>query len=340
MGRETRDRLAAWLKETARRSFSGKAALVCLFGSHVNGTANEHSDLDCYFVPKTGEGRALARTFLLQGVGYDFFPLTWERLEGLARLEEPLLPLLGDARVLWFDTAGDLLRFRQLQGRLAAALRKKDLREAAARERAGRAWSWLPDPDCGLGESRLQAGFVLMDLAEALALREGTYFHNGLKRQFSDLLALRALPERFEERYLAVLKGETPREIGTACRALLESCPWPDSGKRCSPARSGPPDPEALAALYEELASTFQKIYRCAESGDRVLAYLSAVCLQRDLPWLELVSAYRYDDLAPLAGAARQAEAEVRRAVREGGAVLREYASFEQFEQAQKERGC
>ena len=100
MGRETRDRLAAWLKETARRSFSGKAALVCLFGSHVNGTANEHSDLDCYFVPKTGEGRALARTFLIQGVGYDFFPLTWERLEGLARLEEPLLPLLGDARVL------------------------------------------------------------------------------------------------------------------------------------------------------------------------------------------------------------------------------------------------
>ena len=119
-----------------------------------------------------------------------------------------------------------------------------------------------------------------------------------------------------------------------------ESSPLPQAQGFFPPARSGPPDPEALAALYEELASTFQKIYRCAESGDRVLAYLSAVCLQRDLPWLELVSAYRYDDLAPLAGAARQAEAEVRRAVREGGAVLREYASFEQFEQAQKERGC
>ena len=61
---------------------------------------------------------------------------------------------------------------------------------------------------------------------------------------------------------------------------------------------------------------------------------------QRDLPWLEIVSAYRYDDLAPLASAARQAEAEVRRAVREGGAVLRDYTSFEQFAQAEKERGC
>ena len=74
MGQNTRDRLVQWLEQTVKRDYAGKVALVCLYGSHINGTANEQSDVDCYFVPKTEAGMTLARTFLLEGVGYDIYP--------------------------------------------------------------------------------------------------------------------------------------------------------------------------------------------------------------------------------------------------------------------------
>ena len=85
-----------------------------------------------------------------------------------------------------------------------------------------------------------------MDLAEALALREGTYFHNGLKRQFSDLLALRALPERFEERYLAVLKGETPREIGDGLPGAAEKLPLAGQRKTLQPGAKRAAEPRSI----------------------------------------------------------------------------------------------
>ena len=90
MSKEMRNRLVGWIEETVRSHYAGKVALVCLYGSHINGTANERSDVDCYFVPKTQEGNLLARTFLLGGVGYDLFPMPWQRLEAIARLEQPL----------------------------------------------------------------------------------------------------------------------------------------------------------------------------------------------------------------------------------------------------------
>lgn len=99
MGKETRERLVSWIGETVRQHYVGKVALVCLYGSHINGTANEKSDVDCYFVTKTQDGRALARTFLLEGVGYDLFPMSWERIEAIVGLEQAHQPLVGDVQV-------------------------------------------------------------------------------------------------------------------------------------------------------------------------------------------------------------------------------------------------
>ena len=38
-----------------------------------------------------------------------------------------------------------------------------------------------------------------------------------------------------------------------------------------------------LARLYEEISSTFNKIYFCAETGNFILVFLSDVCLQNEL---------------------------------------------------------
>lgn len=339
MGKETRDRLVGWIKETVREYYAGKVALVCLYGSHINGTADETSDVDCYFVPKTPEGNALARTFLLEGVGYDLFPMTWERLDKIVRLEVSHQPLVGDVRVLYADSPADLEKLEAVQRQLRDNLADPVFRKRAAKARFARACSRLPLATDDQKTARLKAGGLLMDVAEVFAFGQGEYYHYGLKRQFPDLLALSQLPDGLEEDYLAVLQAKTSAEIACACQRLLESCPWPVMQNQQPVAWGERPAAEQLAGLYEEISSTFLKIYRCAEAGDPVLAFLSAVCLQWELPWTDLLSCYRYDELSTLAENAREVENQLRRELKQAGISLKEYQSFAEFEQEEKESG-
>ena len=338
MSKQTRDRLVSWIEKTVRQHYAGKVALVCLYGSHINGTANERSDVDCYFVPKTEEGLALARTFLLEGVGYDIYPAPWERLERIAALKDSHQPLVGDVQVLYADGPDDLAKLEAVQRLLKDSLSDPVYRQTVAQGRFQRACSRLPSAGDDLKSARLSSGGLLMDVAEAFAFGQGTYYHYGLKRQFSDLLALE-VPAEMKADYLAVLQAQTPAEIAAACRRLLERCPWPVTEKREPVEWGSRPPAQQLAGLYEEISSTFLKIYRCAEVGDPVLAFLSAVCLQWVLPWTDLLTCYRYDDLKTLAENACKVERQLRMELESAGVLLNAYKTFEEFEQKQKESG-
>ena len=87
-----------------------------------------------------------------------------------------------------------------------------------------------------------------------------------------------------------------------------------------------------LAGLYEEISSTFNKIYVCCEAGNAVLAFLSAVCLQRELDEVgeyDLLEAFDHRALGRLA--ARKIEAEFVGLIEENGGRIRRYGSFEEF---------
>lgn len=135
--KQLNDQLVRWLRERAAGAFAGELSLVVSYGSHWNGTAGPLSDVDCYFVPKTERGQGFGGQFILQGVGYDIFPMSWERLENIARLEESLAPLVGDAQVLYYGDEGDLERFRALERELRQRLQDS----AYCREMAGKRFS-------------------------------------------------------------------------------------------------------------------------------------------------------------------------------------------------------
>ena len=178
--RQLNGQLVRWLQERAAGAFAGELSLVVSYGSHWNGTAGPLSDVDCYFVPKTERGQEFGGQFILQGVGYDIFPLSWERLGGIARLEESLTPLVGDAQVLYYGDQGDLERFRGLERELRHCLGDGAYCREMAGKRFDRAWGqWGRLKTGDLCSRRLAAGLLLMDAAEAVAFANGTYFHRG-----------------------------------------------------------------------------------------------------------------------------------------------------------------
>ena len=343
--------LVRWLRERAAGAFAGELSLVVSYGSHWNGTAGPLSDVDCYFVPKTDRGQEFGGQFILQGVGYDIFPLSWERLGNIARLEESLTPLVGDAQVLYCGDQGDLERFQALERELRHCLEDG----AYCREMAGKrfCWAWEQYGRLMKGDlcsRRLAAGLLLMDAAEAVAFANGTYFHRGLKGQFADLQAMAQAPEGFLALYQQAIRAGDAQALEEACGALLAALGNWLGQERPAPAPTqqamGPgqrKDAAGLGPWYEELSSTFQKLRSCRERGDWVLAFLSAVCLQRELedialeyavPRHQVLGAYQWDDLDPLVQAADRAEAELTAAIRQSGGIIKEYDSWEDFQAA------
>lgn len=350
--KEINDRLVQWILKKVKAEYAGDISLIVAYGSYVNGTSNSRSDLDCYFIPKTQRGYNLAVDFIIDGVGYDLFPISWERAEGIADLRETLLPLIGDAAVLYYGDESDLERFHALQERQKRNLKDDEYIRGMVEQRcqiAGESLAML-DPGRGIADIRRAAGEVILFLADSVALHHNDYYHFGLKRQFEDLR------DRFSEGhgsfssgYESVVKAGNVSEIIKCTTAFFEDvCAYlrvavtPQKAECTAAPLPDMVDGVCLAGMYEEICSTFNKIYLCCESGNYILAFISAVCLQRDFdcereagcPAYPLLRDFDYRNLSALADTAKMVEADLIRLITENGGRIKKFDSFDEFEAA------
>ena len=375
-------KLINWIKETVINEYADDISIVALYGSYINGTANPKSDIDCYFIPKTERAYQFATDFILCGIGYDIFPMSWERAENIADLQEVLLPLIGDVEILYSSTAEDLSRFQALQSKLTDNLNDRQFTCSIAARKVTDAWQARQHmlSDSNAASVRKYAGYLIMTLADAVAIYNHTYYHYGLKRQFADLQSIPGLPGQICDEYLRVIQSDITHDILSHCLTMLtavcdymdlpipakhavsthtsengndkeaetqtgnENIPAADSADaETSAGRPPQTDYASLATLYEELCSTFNKIYICCDNGDYVLAYLSAVCLQEDLDYAhdhlgakqyDLFTQFHYGNLNSFRSAAEAIERELVQFITSGGGIIKRYDSFEEFARA------
>ncbi len=354
MEKSINEKLINWIQEKVKKEYPDDISLVVLYGSFINGTANFKSDVDCYFIPKTERAYEFASDFIINGIGYDIFPVSWERAENIADLKEALLPLIGDVRVIYYHLEEDLQRFRQLQSKLKDNLKSGQVSYSIAAEKVNKAYDLYAGTLYGKNPAsvRKNAGHIIMTLADAAAVYNHTYYHYGLKRQFSDLKNIPDIPGQICDEYLSVIRADTAEDILAHCHEMICAvCHYmnmqiPDTytdkmeGHEKCPAQA---NYEALAPLYEEICSAFQKIYVCCENGDYVLAYLSAVCLQDDLDYAhkelgakkyDLFREFDYRNLKGMGTDTKIIEDDFVEFIMNGGGKIKRFASFEEFEQA------
>lgn len=343
------DKLVRWIAEKVKREYADDISLVLIYGSYVNGTANSRSDIDCCFIPKTERGYEMSMDFMIDGVGYDIFPISWERAEKIACLQEVLLPLVGDAKIIFCSSSEDMERFRAVQADLKRRLMDDGyVREIAAGKcrEAGRLCGMLEQAHTE-SEIRKIAGTMIMTLADAVAVYHHDYYHFGLKRQFEDLRDyFPDVPREIVQGYRGVVEA-AGRDDAAACakKMLRDVCnhlevtvPLQNMPETARPA-VGRINASWLAGLYEEISSTFNKIYVCCETGNAVLAFLSAVCLQWELdeageagcPVYELLDGFSCRDLDRLSVTAHRIEEELVHVIEENGGHIHRYDSFEAF---------
>jgi hypothetical protein len=185
-----------------------------------------------------------------------------------------------------------------------------------------------------------------MDLAQAVAHANGTYFHRGPKGMVADLRGFARAPVGFLPRFLELTATTDAGAVRGRTEALLaatadflevdDATPAPPRAPAGAPAVV---DPGALAGLYEEITSSFTKVRVACEAGDSALAFLSAVnlqdCLDSEVPAAAalpgLLDAHDPADLSGLRARADAVETALVRFVEEAGARITRYPDLETF---------
>lgn len=342
-----------WIRQRAARDFPQDLALVLHYGSSATGTAGPGSDVDCCFVPRTADGLRFARTFVIDEVGHDIFPMSWQRLERIADLGEPLEPLVGDSVLLFAASPQNHQRLQTLRCRLSQSLADPRLRHARAVENLETAATRLARVSGSIdpGRIRTAAGLSGLDLAHAVALANGTYFHHGPKGILNELQALPHLPDMFLPRLTAVLTTAEPAaamaggaRLLQATAAFLDVPPPPIPAPRpgtTEPAPETPAaiDPQSLAHLYEEICSSFVKVKNRCASGNAVQAAIDALLLQRildeDVPTgvalPNLMEALDPDSLGDLMARVDVIDAALLHAITDAGGQIERYRDLNTF---------
>ena len=344
------DKVVSWIENRVRTKYNDDISMVLLYGSYINGTANSRSDVDCYFIPKDDRGYEMAVDFMIDGIGYDLFPMSWDRVENIAALKEVLLPCVGDVQILYYHSEDDLERFRQIQRKLQHNLKNKAYVKGISEERFLSACNLYSEMAAHTDTNTIRklAGGVIMSLADAVAIFNHDYFHFGLKRQLEDLQTrFLDIPEEFINEYIRVIQSPDHTSCIEHCFTLLTitadylglELQIYETAVKEQVISKAKLDFQWLAGLYEEISSTFNKISICCETGNYVLAFLSAVCLQRDLDdaveyggeKYRLLDSYFYAELPRLARRAKEIEADYVQRILDGGGRIKSFNSFEEF---------
>lgn len=350
--KEINDKIVDWIINKVKMEYTDDISLVLIYGSYINGSANSKSDVDCYYIPKTDCGYNMAVNFIIDGVGYDIFPMSWERVTRIADLHESLSPLVGDVQIIYYSDISDLQRFKDLQVRLNSNLLNEDYVSKIAAKRCEdvNKMCALMNISYEAAEIRKIAGNIIMTLADAVAVHNHDYYHFGLKKQFENLQNnFPNMPRNIVDNYKNVVESisiddvikYTMKMFKNVCEYVDVTCAVQEMSEKESLVESKV-DASLLAELYEEISSTFNKVYVCCENENYILAFLSAVCLQRDLddareagcPEYDLLSDFNYTELCKLSVKTKEVEKDFVQLITQNGGNIKKYDSFEQFEMA------
>jgi len=202
-----------------------KVAIIACYGSYAKGLASPTSDLDIFYIPDEGKAESLSSQFVLDGLPYDFWPVSWELAEDIAnaKSERPWAvsaSLIADAKVLYHRSQEDLDRFNALKARIAE-LTKPESRSIMV----GRALDEFRTTLFQLGQMRLAAasgdvagmhwaGWKFTGSAvNCLALVNQTYFTRGWGANLSQVLQMPRKPADLEDTLRGILAPEEPESV-------------------------------------------------------------------------------------------------------------------------------
>ena len=347
------NKLTDWVINKINKEYKDDVAL--LLAVHGHNTADDgHGVSFDYFVPATERGNELAETFIIDGVGYDLYPRSWERLEDSVMLNDMPIAIDG-AEILYARSDEDRERFLNLQRKLRDNLNDSKFVYAKALEYMDKAleiYRSLIFED-RLYRVRSEAGYIHYELTKAVAVMNHSYAQepifsqdqacdNNPDSRIYHCPEMKQVPEGFFEnaaRLLTEKDSETIKEVVYSLlkatrKFILEREPVEE------PRILNEVDYRDFADWYRELSLTWRRIRYYCENDMTELAYCDALYLQEELLYIaqeyrieemNLLDAFDRDDLSKLKERANALEKRILEILADHNISVKSYESVEEF---------
>jgi hypothetical protein len=310
-------RAANLLIEKIKKDYNEDIAVVCMMGSHIYQETHAKSDLDLYFIPKTDRGYALGFVFMIEGIGFDFWPISWERIERIARREEKITSIITEGKLLYVGSDEDLARFESIKALARNSLGFEErYHKAMDQIRNAKAACFDVSLAKSMTDVRRHTITVLGHLAEGIALWNDTTIKRGRGKIQKEIMNMAYVPDHFEKRYETVFLAEQPSDITNALFELVTATEH--MILESDDARPSRPFAEIASGFYEEFVNMYHKIERAYETNDFQTALYVAKEAENELEWLfrdsktvppnlpDLVNAYDPSDLSRIFKASKK----------------------------------
>lgn len=316
--------------------------LLAVHGQNVNN--DDHGEVFDYFVPASEQGCELAETFILDGIGHDLYPRSWERLLRTADLEEGQVFTLGNAEIIYARNEEVLHRFNQIRSRLEVNLHNPKFTHIAALKQLDMAmdvYKTLLFED-KLYQIRLGSGLIQYYLNDAVAYVNETFLSQ--LDSMSQLKFMNRLPENFLAYEESILHSTDNNELKQLCYQLIQTFrKFILDSDYSFISEKNIPDFQNLAAWYQELSLCWKRIYYFCQTNDYVKAYEDAVYLQSELniigtefhlKEMDFLSAFDFENLSILSVRAHEFEQYILETLQQNNIRLNTYQTIEEFLEA------
>ena len=336
------ERLVNWVINKIKTEYKDE---VCLLIGHNTLKLEKDADEKSlgFYIPASERASGLAKTFIIDGIGYDLFPMSWERMERTAELNEYNTTCLADAKLLYYRNEEDKKRFIGLQAKLRDNLKNPKFMLNKALEKLNVVMEIYQTMmfEETLYKIRKASGFIADYLSIAIANANLTYFRNGQTNQIPDLLAMKSIPKDFVRLYEAIVRARSSEELKKLCYEMISNTRQFLSAKKGKRENGNyNRNFEDLASWYQELRYTWRRVYHWCDKRDAVRAFMWGCFLQSELDIvreefgiseLDLLSAFNADDMTAYRKQAEILEKQIVSTIEKHGVVIDAYDSIDEF---------
>lgn len=350
--RKDMNQLTKWAVNKIETEYKDDIALLIGIKGHSTGS-DGHGEVFDYYIPATEKGYELAQTFIIDGIGYDLYPRSWELMEKSVTLDDMTL-LLTNAEILYARSKEDTDRFLALQQKLQSNLADPVFVYRKALDRLDAAMELyrtllFEEKSC---RARSEAGRIHLYLSQAVAFMNHTYTESPL---FSETQAytgcpesrmyhcpdLNLVPDSFFEYAGQLLRASAPDQIRRIVYTLIRTVRQFVLERKPEAMEAGRAvNYQNLADWYQELCLTWRRIHFFCEHQMVEEAYTDACNLQEELiviaqefqiEELSLLDSFDPASLQRLDLRSRKLEQIIRGIITANGIRLKEYASVDEF---------
>jgi predicted nucleotidyltransferase len=325
------------LIEKVKKDYYGDVSIINIYGSYLNNNAHKFSDLDLFLVPKTERGYNLGKTFILNGIGYDFWALSWERLERIAKHEEgSRYSIITEGKVVYNNAEDDLIRFNKLKD----IANGNYINMENAKKILGNMYVEyfrLVDKNDSTNIRKSIIG-IIYDLSNLLVEINGKPIKRIRKYQKQEILSMDLIPENFEiiydrlfiEKDINIIK-ELLHKLITNVEKLINE---PSSENRLFK--------DLFSGFYEEMIQHYNKIYYACDAGDVYTPLYASVELTEIIEKLfiecnckyklpDIVGEYDATNLNKIKKSAKRHQTEFVKILKENGIHITEFNNINEL---------